>query len=89
MAKTEKILPSPGRRDRKVSPGRKAKKGERGDVMIPNNSELAAAVIAYRKKYANIQATLLEEISKSKNLRPSTRLHVQNALNRVKREAEL
>ena len=57
--------------------------------MIPNNSELAAAVIAYRKKYANIQATLLEEISKSKNLRPSTRLHVQNALNRVKREAGL
>ena len=26
MAKTEKILPSPGRRDRKVSPGHKAKK---------------------------------------------------------------
>jgi hypothetical protein len=63
--------------------------GPRGDVLIPNADELSAAVTAYRRKHANIQAALLEEISKSKKLRPSTRLHVQNALNRVKREAGL
>jgi hypothetical protein len=52
--------------------GPRGEKGERGDVMIPNADELSAAVIAYRKKHANIQAALLEEINKSKNLRPST-----------------
>jgi hypothetical protein len=69
--------------------GPKGDKGERGDVMIPNNSELAAAALAYRQRHAAVQAALLEEISKSRDLRPSTRLHVQNALNRVKREAGL
>jgi hypothetical protein len=69
--------------------GPQGEKGERGDVLIPNASELAAAVISYRQHNAKIQAALLEEISKSKNLRPSTRLHVSNALNRVKREANI
>jgi hypothetical protein len=63
--------------------------GPRGDCLIPNEGELAAAAIAYRQKHAKVQAALLEEISKSKNLRTSTRLHVQNVLNRVKQEAGL
>jgi len=79
----------PGPRGEKGDKGDRGDKGERGDVLIPNSDELSAAVIAYRQKYANIQAALLEEISKSKKLRPSTRLHVQNALNRVKKEAGL
>jgi len=70
--------------------GDKGEKGERGDVMIPNESELQAAVIAYRQKYARIQVALLEEISKNlRNRNASTRLHVQNALNRVRKEAGL
>jgi hypothetical protein len=69
--------------------GPQGPQGPRGDIFIPNESELAAAVIEYRQRYAKIQAVLLDGISKSKNLRPSTRLHVQNALNRVKREAGL
>jgi hypothetical protein len=64
-------------------------KGERGDVMIPNDSELAAAVIAFRKKMTNIQAALLAEMGRSKDMRLSTRLHVQRVLNNVKKAAGL
>jgi hypothetical protein len=63
--------------------------GPKGNVLIPNADELAAAVIAYRQKHARIQAALLEEISKSKRLPASTRLHVQGVLKRVKQEAGL
>ena len=78
-----------GERGTQGPAGPRGEKGVRGDVMIPNSDELAAAVIAYRQKHARIQAALLEEISNSKNLPASTRIHVQNTLKRIKREADL
>jgi hypothetical protein len=69
--------------------GPKGDKGDRGDLFIPTETELQAAVIDYRQRYICIQAAFLEEITKSKSLRASTRLHVQNTLNRVKKAAGL
>jgi hypothetical protein len=63
--------------------------GPRGDVLIPNDSELAAAVIALRQERTRVQAALLEEISRSNSLPTSTRRHVQFTLQRVKKAAGL
>jgi hypothetical protein len=60
--------------------------GPRGDVLIPNESELAAAVIALRQRIARIQAAHLVEIERSRSLDPSTRAHIRNVLERVRRE---
>jgi hypothetical protein len=85
----DSTVPGPAGKDGQSIVGPAGPQGPRGDCLIPNNSELAAAVIAYRQKHAAIQASLLTEISKAKNLPASTRLHVTNVLNRVKREAGL
>ena len=69
--------------------GQNGRDGKDGNVLIPNSDELSAAVISYRQKYARIQAAVLTEISNSKNLPASTRIHVQNVLKRIKREADL
>jgi hypothetical protein len=86
----DSTVPGPAGKDGLSIVGPAGPQGPRGDIFIPNESELQAAVIAYRQKYARIQVALLEEISKNlKNRNASTRLHISNALNRVKKEAGL
>jgi hypothetical protein len=60
--------------------------GPRGDCLIPNAGELAAAVTLLRHRHTRIQAALLFEISRSENLRPSTRLHVKRVLANIQKE---
>jgi hypothetical protein len=86
----DSTVPGPAGKDGQSIVGSAGPQGPRGDIFIPNESELQAAVLAYRQKYARIQAALLEEISKNlRNRNASTRLHISNALNRVKKEAGL
>jgi hypothetical protein len=66
--------------------GEKGEKGDKGDVLIPTDAELAAAVIALRSKLATIQARILLEVSKAKNLHPNHRQHVLLTLKRVQQE---
>jgi len=70
-------------------PGPRGEKGEPGSVVFPTDSEVAAALVELRKEYAMTQAALLREISNSKNLKASTRLHVLGTLNRIKKTAGL
>jgi hypothetical protein len=84
----DSTVPGPAGKDGQAIVGPAGPQGTRGDVMIPNDSELAAAVIAYRQKHAKIQAALLVEISKSKTLPASARVHVTNVLNKIKKEIE-
>ncbi len=64
-------------------------KGDRGDVLIPNDSELAAAIITLRQKQARIQAAVLESMAGAQNLRPNVRAQVLAHLDAIKREAGL
>jgi hypothetical protein len=79
-------IPGQAGRDGVGWQGQRGEKGERGDVLIPNDSELAAAVIALRSKLAKIQAKILLEISKAKGLHPSHRQQVLLTLKRVQQE---
>jgi hypothetical protein len=58
--------------------------GPRGDVLIPTESELAAAVIELRQQRAKIQAALLLAISESKTTSPVVRAHLQRHLTQIK-----
>jgi hypothetical protein len=69
--------------------GPQGPKGEPGSITVVGDVELHAAVLAYKQAHVRVQAALLAEISKAKNLPASTRLHVTNVLNRVKGEAGL
>jgi len=69
--------------------GPRGEKGERGDIAVIGDAELQAAVTFYKHRHTAVQAALLAEIAKSKSLPKSTQLHVQNTLNRIKREAGL
>jgi hypothetical protein len=62
-------------------------KGDRGDVLIPNDSELAAEVIALRQQRARLQAVMLLALERSEKLPPSTRAHVKLFLQQVKQDA--
>jgi hypothetical protein len=92
----------PGRagRDGKDSnvPGARGEKGDsiigpqgpRGDVLIPNDSELAAAVIALRQKLATVQAAFLQGMMDAGNIKHAgVRSLVTNKLEIVKRDAGL
>ena len=64
--------------------------GPKGDVLIPNDSELAAAVIQFRDQKARAHAAFLQamlDVGKIKNR--STAKHIELFLNRVKKEAGL
>ena len=60
--------------------------GPKGDLLIPTNDELAAAMTALRQKQINVQAAFLNEIQRLPSLHPNTRIHVKNALDRIKKE---
>jgi hypothetical protein len=66
--------------------GPKGDKGDRGDVLIPNESELAAAVIALRSQRAKVQAALLLEVSRAKGLHPKHRIYVEGVIKRLQKE---
>jgi hypothetical protein len=63
--------------------------GPKGDVLIPNDSELAAAVIQLRQQRARVQASLLQAILDADRLPPSTRMHVKLFLDTVRKDAGL
>jgi hypothetical protein len=68
--------------------GPRGEKGEPGDVVFPTALQVANALVELRQRYARIQAALLLEMANSKSIKSaSTRLHLQNTLNRIKREA--
>jgi hypothetical protein len=92
----------PGRAGRdgadSVVPGPKGDKGDsiigpqgpRGDVLIPDDSELAAAVIALRQKLATVQAAFLQGMMDAGNIKHTgVRSLVTNKLEIVKRDAGL
>lgn len=58
--------------------------GPRGDVLIPNESELAAAVIELRQQRAKVQAALLLAMTESKTMSPAVRVHLQRHLTQIK-----
>jgi len=62
--------------------------GPKGEIHIPNESELAAAVIALRQKSARSQAHILQAIADSEHLPASTRIHVLSVLKRVQKELQ-
>ena len=77
-------------------PGPKGEKGvigpqgPRGDVLIPNDSELAAAVIALRQKLATVQAAFLQGMMDAGNIKHAgVRSLVTKKLEIVKRDAGL
>jgi hypothetical protein len=64
--------------------------GPRGDVLIPNESELAAAVIELRQQKARAQAAFLQAIFDAESMQQSqARTHVLAKLNQVKLDAGL
>jgi hypothetical protein len=66
--------------------GPRGEKGDRGDVLIPNESELAAAVLQLRSQRAKVQAALLIEVERCKNLHPNQRAHVRGVIQRLQKE---
>jgi hypothetical protein len=69
--------------------GPRGEKGDRGDVLIPNESELAAEVLALRQQRARLQAVFLLAAERSEKLHPSTRAHMRLFLAQVKKDAGL
>jgi hypothetical protein len=69
--------------------GPRGEPGRDGSILYPSESQLAAANQELLQQRARVQAALLIEIANAKNLSPSTRIHVQGVLKRVKKEAGL
>jgi hypothetical protein len=69
--------------------GPQGPKGDRGDVLIPNESELAAEVLALRRERAKMQAVMLLAMERCEQLHPSTRAHIRLFLSQVKKDAGL
>jgi len=83
----DSIVPGP-KGDSIVGP--RGEKGERGDVLIPNESELAAAVKELRLQKAKIHASFLEGMLKAKSLKNTTAgKHLELILEQIKRDAGL
>jgi len=85
----DSTVPGPAGKNGQSIVGPAGPQGPKGDIYIPNESELAAAVIEYRQRWARMQAAFIEEISNSKALPASARIHVTNVLTRVKKAAGL
>lgn len=85
----DSTVPGPAGKSIVGPPGPKGDKGDPGSITVIGDAELKAAVTFYKQRHTAVQAALLAEIAKSKNLPASTRLHVLNTLNRVKKEAGL
>ena len=68
--------------------GPRGEKGERGDVLIPNESELARAVIQLRLQLARVRAALFlgMESNLHPSVHPNVRAHVKNVLNSIQKE---
>ena len=79
----------PAGRDGATIVGPQGPKGDRGDVLIPNESELAAEVLALRQQRARLQAVFLLAAERSEKLHPSTRAHMRLFLAQVKKDAGL
>jgi hypothetical protein len=69
--------------------GPRGEKGDRGDVLIPNESELAAEVLALRQQRARLQAVFILAAERNEKLHPSTRAHMRLFLAQVKKDAGL
>jgi hypothetical protein len=68
--------------------GEKGEKGEKGDFSIPTDSEIAQAMVELRSKQARIQAALYNEMLRLPSLHGNSRIHVKNALDRIKKELQ-
>jgi hypothetical protein len=68
--------------------GPQGPKGGRGDVLIPNESELAAAVIELRQKLARVKAKMFLEMERNlhPSVHPNVRAHVKRLLVQVQKE---
>jgi len=66
--------------------GPQGEKGEPGSLLVPTNTEIAAAMLALRQKQINVQAALFNEMLRLPTLPTNQRIHVKNALERIKKE---